>query len=113
MDTWLLDEAIVKRRERLELQRRQLLKEVEDALDKLKIDFDEAYIFGSLARPYQFLPHSDIDICFVGLDKRDFFKVWAELTRRLSYDNIQILRMEEIDFKEKILKEGILWKRKV
>lgn len=114
MDTWLLDEVINKKRQMRELYRREFLEKVKDALNTLKdkINFDEAYIFGSLVKPYQYFAFSDIDICFSGLDKHNFFKAWAELTRELSYDNIQIIRIEEIDFKEKILKEAVRWRKK-
>lgn len=114
MSFWLLDKIIDKKRKEEELERKKLLEKVNCALEELrkKIKFDQAYIFGSITKPYRFIPTSDIDICFSGLDIRDFFRAWSFLSQYLAKDNIQIIRMEEIDFKDKILRSGIRWRKK-
>lgn len=110
----LLDRIVQQRRERFEERRRELLAKVKKSLDRLKseIEFEDAYIFGSILKPYRFSSDSDIDVCFVGLRVEDFFKAWATLTEYLPYDDIQIFRIEEIDFKDRVIKGGIRWSKK-
>ena len=110
--THLLDRALAKERERRERRRKELLELAFRALEELsqKVPFEEAYIFGSLAKPYRYLEGSDVDIAFVGLKDEDFFRAMAFLSRKLGTD-VDVLQLEGHRLQEKVLKEGIRWKR--
>jgi len=115
--THLLDEAIAKKKADDEKARLQYLEKVFAALCKLskEIDFKEAYIFGSLAKPFSFSPGaggfggcSDIDIGFAGLRDEDFFKAAAFLSSELEID-VDVVQLEGHRLEEKIKREGIKW----
>ena len=65
-DTYLLDEAIRDRHERLERQRRQTLTAVLRLLDELGplYRFERAYVFGSLVEPGRFYEGSECSKVF-------------------------------------------------
>lgn len=88
--THILDNARAKKKHEREQLRMQLLAASLQALDKLSqlIQFDQAYVFGSVSRPQGFDEHSDLDIAFAGLQDEDFFTATT------------------------IVKEGIPWKKK-
>lgn len=110
--THLLDRALTKARESRERGRQKRLAEVFQALGKLSehLPFEEAYIFGSLAKPYRFLDDSDVDIAFVGLDDKDFFHAVAFLSRELDAE-VDLLQLEGHPLAERIVREGIRWRR--
>jgi len=110
--TWLLDRAIAKERQGRERQRRERLEALFQALEKLsrQVPFQEAYIFGSLAKPYRYFDESDIDVAFVGLRDEDFFRAMAFLSRELEAD-VDVVQLESHPLREKIVKEGIRWTR--
>jgi len=110
--TRLLDQAIAKERERREQRRQARLGAVFRALEELsrQVPFQEAYIFGSLAKPYRYFDESDIDVAFVGLRDEDFFRAIAFLSRELEAD-VDVLQLEGHPLREKIVKEGIRWTR--
>lgn len=111
--THLLDRVIAKKREKREQVRRDRLSACFKALDKLSclISFEEAYIFGSLAKPYRFYRDSDADVAFIGLSNKDFFQAIAFLSRELSTD-VDVVQLEKHFLKELIIREGIRWKRR-
>ena len=92
--------------------RQGLVNDVSQALVRLskKVSFEEAYIFGSLAEPNQFSEFSDIDIAFKGLDKNKLFSTISLLNRWLGRD-VCVVLIEEVHFRDKILREGIKWKK--
>lgn len=108
--THLLDRALVKERERKERQRQKQVATVLKALDALsrRIAFEQAYLFGSLAKPYRFSKDSDADIAFVGLKDRDFFQTIAFLSRELDRE-VDVLQLEEHPMRNQIMREGIKW----
>ena len=110
--TCVLERALAEERERREQWRREMLSQVQKALEALsrQISFEEAYIFGSAAKPHRYFEGSDLDIAFVGLRDEDFFKASAFLSRELGIE-VDVLQLEGHTLKEKILKEGIRWKR--
>ncbi len=109
--THLLDQAIRNRKEAGEKRRLELLKDVLSALDRLshKIVFDDAYLFGSITKPYHFSSASDLDIGFIGLRDEDFFRVMAFLSDELDID-VEIVQLENHRLAKKIKKEGIKWR---
>ncbi len=111
--THVLDKAIQHRKEANERLRLVRLGRAFDALQKLagEVLFEEAYLFGSLARPYGFLENSDIDIGFIGLKDRDFFVATAFLSRELSVD-VDVVQLEGHRMEEKVRQGGIRWVKK-
>ena len=110
--------AALRRKEldRRERMRQRMLEQVSRTLDRMReiYPFQEAYIFGSLAVPYRFDPErSDVDIALEGLDGAYLFKAVAFLSGDLKR-NVSVVLLEELEespFKERILREGIRWKR--
>ncbi len=76
-----------------------------------KIDFEEAYLFGSVIKPFRFSERSDIDIGFVGLDDRHFFKVMSLISEEAGRD-VDIVQLEDHRLADKIKRGGIRWIRK-
>ena len=111
--THLLDQAIRDRKEAREKRRLDLLRDALWALDKLthQIAFDEAYLFGSITKPYHFSNASDLDIGFIGLKDEDFFRVMAFLSQEIGIE-VEVVQLERHRMMEKIKGEGIRWRRK-
>jgi len=111
--TEILDRVMAQERTKREQKRLKMLEAVFDALEKLsrEISFEEAYIFGSLASPYLYFENSDIDIAFLGLKDEDFFHAMAFLFRELGAE-VDVLQLESCAWREKIMREGIKWKKK-
>jgi predicted nucleotidyltransferase len=111
--THLIDSALKKKKQQREEVRLKFIARVMDVLDELsqKVFFKEAYIFGSLIKREKFSGASDIDVGFIGLKDKDFFQALAFLSRELACD-VDIMQLEGHKYKEKILREGIRWKKK-
>lgn len=101
------------KKQRLEKARRQLVAQVETALDTLgrRYRWDEAYLFGSMVRPHCFGPVSDVDIALSGLNPLDHYAFVGEISSRLNR-NVDVVRLEECPFAATIVKKGIKWVRK-
>ena len=110
--TELLDSYLKKVEKAKEYRRLKLLRKVKKALGELSkaVYFKEAYIFGSILSPGRFYNDSDIDIAVKGLKNKDFFLFMAFLSDALGKD-VDILQLEKHRLKDKIIKEGLLWKR--
>ena len=52
------------------------------------------HLFGSVTKPFRFFESSDIDIGFVGLDNRHFFKVMSHLSEETGHD-VDIVQIED------------------
>ncbi len=74
------------------------------------ISFEQAYIFGSLAKPYRFFKDSDVDVAFLGLRDEDFFQAIAFLSRELDA-NVDVIQLEDHTLRDKVMREGIKWKK--
>ena len=111
--THLLDEVIERGKKEREELRHYLIIKLFDVLDRLSAEasFSEAYLFGSIAKPYKFSKDSDIDIGFVGLGEEDFFKAMSFISREIGRD-ADVIQMEDHRLAEKIKREGIKWIRK-
>lgn len=97
---------------RLERRRLAALQEVLAALETLsrKYTWEEAYLFGSLTRPGRFGPESDVDIAVAGLSKFDHYAFVGHISNLLDR-TVDVVRLEECPFAEKIAREGIPWKK--
>ena len=111
--TELLDKALDRERKQQEKLRLRLLQRLPRVLDALKkeVSFREAYIFGSLTKPFGFSRRSDIDVGFVGLKDDDFFKAAAYLSGKIAVD-VDVVQMERHRLRKKIKKEGIRWTKR-
>ncbi|MEW6609720.1 MAG: nucleotidyltransferase domain-containing protein [bacterium] len=112
--TYLLDEILLKEKIKKENLRRQLIEKVLSTLTKLsdKVSFKEAYLFGSIVNPDSFSEESDVDIGFVDLSDRDFFKTMAFISREIGID-VDVVQLEGHRLEEKIKDKGIRWIKKV
>ena len=111
--TTLLDEVIEKKRKEREDLRLNVIAKILTAIDRLsgEIAFDEAYLFGSVTKPFRFLENSDIDIGFIGLDNRHFFKAMSYLSEETGHD-VDIVQIEDHRLADKIKRGGIRWRRR-
>jgi len=111
--TALLDEVIEKKKKEREDLRRHMIAKILTAIDRLsgEIAFGEAYLFGSVTKPFRFLESSDIDIGFVGLDNRHFFKAMSYLSEETGHD-VDIVQIEDHGLADKIKRGGISWRRR-
>jgi len=112
--TSILDSARAKKKQEREQLRTQLLDDAMKALDKLSllIEFEQAYVFGSVSRPQGLDEHSDLDIAFVGLHDEDFFTAASFLSREVGKDEVDVVQLEGHRLASTIVKEGIPWKKK-
>ena len=87
------------------------LQEVCNILGKLseEVQFEAVYIFGSVQKENKFGEHSDVDIAFMGLDRDELFYVTSYISGKIRR-NVNIIHLEDISFKDKILREGFRWK---
>ncbi len=97
--------------EREKLQKKTL-KETCNILGKLseEVQFETAYIFGSVLEKNRFSEHSDVDIAFLGLGRDELFYVTSYISGKIRRD-VNIIHLEDISFKDKILSEGFQWKK--
>ncbi len=111
--TPLLDQALERERREREELRLRLIEKLFHVLDMLSLEvpFQEAYLFGSIVKPYRFSGYSDVDIGFVGLQNEHFFKTMSFISGEIGVD-VDIIQLEGHRLAEKIKKGGIRWTRK-
>jgi len=110
----LTDRIIEKQKADRERERQQVLSSVKDILEELapEYGFSKAYIFGSIVKPGRFRRNSDVDIAIFDLKDEDFFRLMAEISRKLER-NVEICQMETVDERlRRSIEEGILWTRR-
>lgn len=111
--THLLDAVLEKKRKEQDEIWEKIMAQTFAALEQLaqSIKFKEAYIFGSLVKPGQFLPGvSDVDVAVVGLEDADFFPAAAFLSSELGID-VDLIQLERHPLAKTIKEEGIRWKK--
>jgi uncharacterized protein len=110
--TSILDRALEAQQKKREAERLEQLERAKAALEKLskEVEFKEAYIFGSVTQPRRFLKNSDIDIGFIGLKDRHFFRAMAILSGVLGRE-VDVIQLEGHRMEARVKKEGILWKK--
>lgn len=101
-------EKIDNDRERLRISTLIVVKRALEVLSQ-QYKFQEAWIFGSVTRPYNYSPASDIDIGLEGLDKFQLYAFVGAIQDSLDR-SVDVVRLEETRLAAKIKKEGILWK---
>ena len=95
-----------KEKKQREEDRKAVLQKVTAILKKeFKGSAVEAYLIGSILRPFGFSSHSDIDIVLKNY-KGDRFEFWARLEREIGR-RIEIIPFETCRFQEFVLKDGL------
>lgn len=110
----LTDRIIQKQKADRERERQQVLSTLKDILEELapKYFFSRAYIFGSIVKPGRFRRDSDVDIAIFDLKDEYFFRLMAEISRRLGR-NVEICQVETVDERlRRSIEEGVLWTRR-
>ena len=107
----LVEQAREQKKQEREKIRKKTVDKTISLLKTLReeIPFEQAYLFGSVARPYHFKKDSDVDIAFEGLDERDTEKLTAKLSLNLERP-VNVVHLQEVHFSDKIQREGIQWK---
>ena len=111
--TKLLDAYLQAIEEKKEAQRLRLLSKTRAALDTLcgQLPFTRAYIFGSVLKKKRFYYDSDIDIAVEGLKDEDFFRFMARASDLIGRE-VDVVGLEKHRLREKIMREGLLWKKR-
>ncbi len=112
-DTHLLDQAVCRRRQQLEHERRQTLTAVRRFLDQFgsKYGIEQAVIFGSVVRPGRFHERSDVDIAVTDMEADDFFDLMASLSLALVRE-VDLVDLARCHFAGRIRETGEKWTRK-
>jgi predicted nucleotidyltransferase len=71
-----------------------------------EFNVEKVILFGSLIDKEKFTESSDIDIGLIGLDKKDFFKLYSRLSDRIPWPIDLVDLDENPKFKAKILERG-------
>jgi predicted nucleotidyltransferase len=113
MGSWETIRKIYERkREEREKLRREMIRKVLKALDKLSenVEFEEAVIFGSIVKPFRFTERSDVDVAFKGLERDKLFYTTAFLSGEIGRD-VVVVELERVRFADRITREGLRWRR--
>jgi len=105
--------SILKRQSDQEEMRIALIEQINRVLSKLekKYDWDEAYLFGSVAQKGKFRRNSDIDIAVSGLNSLEHYAFTGEISELLD-KRVDVVLLEECRFTKSIKKKGLKWNRK-
>ncbi len=108
--TYLLDEALIRRKKALEEERQATLKLVKQWLEVngQKYGIEQAYLFGSLIRPNKFQKTSDIDLAVESIKAEHMFMAMTALTEALGRE-VDLIELPKCPFAHRIRQEGILW----
>jgi len=109
-ETPLLDKVLEREKREREGLRLQLIKKLFDIFGRLRreVPFEDAYLFGSIIKPYKFMEGSDVDIGFTGLGDEYFFKAMSFISREISRD-VDVVQLEGHRLAEKIKRDGMKW----
>ncbi|MEL4894567.1 nucleotidyltransferase family protein [Crocosphaera sp. Alani8] len=105
-----LDKIISDRRLKLEEERQITLKKTKEWLDKNGSEYGikTAYIFGSVTHPNKFNQDSDVDVAVEEINLEKHFLAISFLATYLERE-VDIIRLNQCHFAERIRQKGILW----
>jgi len=111
-DTSVLDDALARRRAKLENERQRLLETALNWLDQHAAQFGirRAYLFGSLTQPGRFDENSDVDIAIEQIDPEQFFEAMSKFSTALRR-NVDLVELSKCHFAHRIREKGILWEK--
>jgi predicted nucleotidyltransferase len=109
-NTYLLDEILAHRQDRLEYERQMVLERVIQWLEAFGIQYGihRAYLFGSLTRPGHFKETSDVDIAVEQMNREDFFTVVGLVAEAVGRET-DLVELDKCHFADRIRQAGILW----
>jgi predicted nucleotidyltransferase len=109
-DTFLLDEALARRRAGQEQDRQKTLADTLRLLDELgsRYQLHRAYVFGSVNRPGRFRPESDVDIAVESIEPEHFFTAMSAFATALGRE-VDMVELDKCHFAHRIRKEGVEW----
>ncbi len=92
--------------------RKQMLRQLLRSLPLLaaRYGFARAYVFGSLTKKDRFRKTSDVDVAVEGLPDEKYFTFMAELSDLLGRE-VDVIQIEKHHLKNRILEDGLEWKR--
>ena len=104
----LWHKGILERQADQEKLRNLVLKQINKALNTLekKYQWDDVYLFGSVAKKGKFRPNSDIDIAISGLVKFEHYAFTGEISEILDIP-VDVILLEECIFAESIKEKGL------
>jgi len=113
MKPYILDKVIEEKKTKAELVRKEILVSVFTVLEHAsqRFGFKRAYIFGSISKKNKWSEPSDFDIAIEGIDPTMYFKLKVFLEDELDME-IDLSDLKDIHFRDKVIKEGILWEKK-
>lgn len=81
-------------------------------LDEFSPEFgiDKAYIFDSVTRVSKFRQHSDVDVAVENIHPEQYCLAISLLSTYLERD-VDIIRLNDCHFSDRIRQTGILWKK--
>ena len=93
-----------------EQHRLDTVHEIDRALKKLikRYSWDEAFIFGSVAKTGKYHTGSDVDIALSGLNKFDYYAFVGDISKLLN-KRVDVVLLEECRFSKSIIEKGIKW----
>ena len=105
--------AILERQAVHEKLRLSVLQKINKSLKTLenKYNWDDTYLFGSVAQKGKFKRNSDIDMAISGLNKFEHYAFTGEISELLDKP-VDVVLLEECIFTESIKEKGLKWNRK-
>ena len=70
-------------------------------------NIEKVYLTGSIIRENYFAEYSDLDIAVVGLNPKEYFRVFGDLEELLGTENIDLIEMERCSFRDFIESYGL------
>jgi len=105
--------AILERQAQYEKLRISVLQKINKALKTLenKYNWDDTYLFGSVAQKGKFRRNSDIDIAISGLNKLEHYSFTGDISETLNM-RVDVVLLEECPFANSIKEKGLKWNHK-
>ena len=111
-NTQLLDEVLAERQENHEQERRKVLQQVLEWLQRSGSNYgiEKAYLFGSVTQPMRFHEASDVDLAVEAINSVKQIEAIADLSMVLLRD-VDIVNLRHCHFAHRIRERGLLWMR--
>ncbi len=109
-----LDRILAHRREKLEQERQKLIVKTKQWLEEFATEYgiNKAYIFGSVTQEGKFHQNSDVDIAIENIYPEKYCLAISLLSSYLEKD-VDLIRLDQCHFSERIRQKGILWTKTV
>ena len=110
--TELLDAVRARRQADGEAQRLATLERIIQWLttEGSRYGINEAFIFGSVIRPYHFTERSDVDVAVEQMGVEAFFEAMGKLSEAVERD-VDLVELLRCPFAHRIREQGVVWRR--